>query len=78
MMEAADTKQHSWVEISYMPVSVEVKEDGSLDILSSDEGAEAAKDEAVYGCWFCNSPLNHETFLTECRPGEMGHDQKEV
>jgi hypothetical protein len=63
------TKDHFWVELKYVPVTVEEREeDGSLDIYASEEGLDVSADEAVYGCWFCHTPLNTSTFPTECRP----------
>lgn len=58
---------HFWVELQYLPVTVSIDETtGDVTILS-EEGADIiAKDEAVYGCWFCNMPLDTESVKTEC------------
>lgn len=57
---------HSWVEIQYVPVTVEVVAGGSLQTYASEEGLEIAADDAVYGCWHCNVPLSPESFAQEC------------
>ncbi|AVR56962.1 hypothetical protein PBI_TRISCUIT_90 [Microbacterium phage Triscuit] len=64
------SKEHFWVELKYVPVTVEEQEDESLSIFASEEALEASDDETVYGCWFCHTPLNTDTFPTECRPSD--------
>lgn len=67
------TKEHFWVELTYVPVTVEEKTDGSLDVYASEEAIEASEEGAAYGCWFCHTPLKPETFPTECRPDDSEH-----
>lgn len=59
--------EHFWVEMSYMPVTVDIDEStGDVTILA-DEGADVVmKEEALHGCWFCHTPLNTESVKTEC------------
>lgn len=70
MSTEAPTKDHMWVEIKYVPVTVEEQDDESLSIYASEEGVDLSDEAAVYGCWFCHAPLNTDTFPTECRPDE--------
>jgi hypothetical protein len=59
-------KQHMWVELKYTPIQV-TEVDGGLLVLHTDElSEETANEEALNGCWFCFTPLNSDTFHTEC------------
>ncbi|WP_332619240.1 hypothetical protein [Aurantimicrobium sp.] len=62
------SKEHFWVELRYVPVTVEEQEDDSLSIYASEEALEVSDLESVYGCWFCHAPLTTASFPTECRP----------
>jgi len=57
---------HAWVEIKYTPVDVQAEDNGSLTVSVTEVQSEAANEEAAMGCWFCHTPLNTETFATEC------------
>ena len=59
---------HTWVQLSYMPVHVEMNEEsGNLDIYTHNHFSESmAHEEAKLGCWFCFTPLTIETFNTPC------------
>mgnify|MGYP003420899385 CR=1 FL=1 len=59
---------HMWVEFTYVPITVELAEDGqSLNIYASEEGLDAADDAKMMGCWFCHEPLTFSSFSTECQ-----------
>lgn len=60
------TSEHMWVQMTYTPIEVTPKPDGTLDVHESEAAAEVAKDEALYGCWFCFTPLGTDTFGTPC------------
>jgi hypothetical protein len=62
--------EHFWVEMSYMPVTVEVNEEGDVTILCEEGAEEVMKEEALHGCWFCHTPLNTESVKTECQGQE--------
>jgi hypothetical protein len=64
---------HFWVELKYVPVTVEEKADGSLDVFASEEGLQASEEGAAYGCWFCHTPLKPETLNTGCQPDDRDH-----
>lgn len=60
---------HVWVELQYMPVTIEINPvDESMQVYASEEGAEAAEEGRTYCCWICNTPANSDTVGTEC-PG---------
>jgi hypothetical protein len=65
---------HSWVEMKYTPVEVEQRPDGTLDVHATEAALEIADEEAKYGCWFCFTPLDSDTFGTGCdyQPVEHG------
>lgn len=60
--------QHFWVEMKYTPLEVTKGGDGELRVSITDTHAEAAKQEALLGCWFCHTPLNTDTFDSYCEP----------
>lgn len=64
--------KHRWVELQYIPVEVEevTMPDGEVTMaITSEDGADdVAKEEAMHGCWFCNTPLTLENHDDEC-PG---------
>lgn len=64
------SNKHLWVELRHVPVIVTEMSDGSGDLLIevSDTELELADEQALHGCWFCNTPLNNESFKTECQP----------
>lgn len=60
------TSEHMWVQMTYTPIEVTPKLDGTLDVHESETAAEIAKDQALLGCWFCFTPLGTDTFGTPC------------
>lgn len=58
---------HTWVKIQYMPVHVEQADNGTLIVSGTDTAIESADDQAQYGCWFCDTVLDTDTFHTECK-----------
>lgn len=69
MISPMPAKPHTWVRLTYVPLIVSQKIDGSALIVRSSSSARAvALDEAKDGCWFCHTPLNNETIYTECVP----------
>lgn len=68
--QLTETKLHFWVEFRYAPVDVTLNEDGGLDVHASEEALTISDEEAVYGCWFCNTPLRPDTHETECSVDE--------
>lgn len=67
----AEYKQHNhmWVKLQMTPLAVSVTNDGGLKIAPMETSLQLTEDEAKVGCWFCHTPLNEETFHTEC-PGD--------
>lgn len=60
---------HTWVAMSYTPITVELAYDGSLTTYTNEAADEIARDESLLGCWFCHTPLTVENFGTECISG---------
>lgn len=60
--------KHFWVKLQYTPIIVEQKDDGTLSVSEDIESVIIAEDEALLGCWFCQTPLAVESFDTECTP----------
>lgn len=58
---------HVWVAIQYTILSIEKEPDGTLTVSATNESIQVATDEAVYGCWLCNTILSPDTFETECQ-----------
>lgn len=56
---------HNWVEITVLPVSVEMDGD-NLVTSSSEEGIEISEDERQIICWDCKQHLSHDLFDTAC------------
>lgn len=56
---------HNWVEITVMPVSIDIEE-GNFIVTASDEAIELAEDDHNYLCWDCKVPLNLEDFESAC------------
>ena len=70
--------EHTWVEIKYTPIEVTLNDSGNLDIHATELALDIANEEALYGCWFCFTPLEHDTFGTPCsgdsaRFSRLGH-----
>lgn len=59
---------HMWVSMKYTPLKVSLNIDGSLAIGVDNDTAIVAEEQALRGCWFCHTPLNLETFGSECDP----------
>ena len=60
------SKQHLWVELRFVPVIVTPNEEGDITIEVEDHSLKIADEEALYGCWTCDTPLTAESFKTEC------------
>ena len=70
------TNDHVWVEIQYMPVSIEIDpETEAMSVYASPEGIEAAFEGKTYCCWICSTPANSHTVGTEC-PGKPEDEAK--
>ena len=59
---------HSWVSMTYIPLDVEKRDDGSIHVSATESAIEIAGDEALMGCFHCHTPLDTDTFDREC-PG---------
>lgn len=57
---------HSWVELTYLPVSVETDDSGNLVVTASKEGIELAEEDRAVYCLGCKLLLTHTTFGAEC------------
>lgn len=62
--------QHAWVELKMTPLDIEQAEDGTLMVYATEAAMEIATEEARHACWFCYTPLDSDTFGTECPGGE--------
>lgn len=61
---------HMWVELKYLPVTIEINpDDQSMEVYGSEEADVLAEEGKTWFCWFCHTPANSDTVGTEC-PGE--------
>jgi hypothetical protein len=58
-----------WVALSYVPIEVEIEDDGSLRTYTTELSDEIAKEESLLGCWHCFEPLTIDNVHDEC-PGK--------
>lgn len=61
---------HVWVELKMTPLEIEQTEDGTLMVYATEAAMEIATEEARHACWFCYTPLDADTYGTECPGGE--------
>lgn len=66
---------HVWVMLTYTPLEITQQPDGSLHVEATEAAIEAAADEGKMGCWFCFTPLQVETFNTEC---SFDHEHEKI
>ena len=64
--------QHMWVALSYVPIDItEILGDGdeliSLHTFTTEMADEIAREESLLGCWHCLTPLNIDTYRSECQ-----------
>lgn len=60
--------KHLWVEMRYTIIEPELAEDGTIHVYAREAAIDAGVDDVKMGCWFCFTPLTHETLNTNC-PG---------
>lgn len=60
--------EHMWVMVQYAPVEVEVLEDGSVDVHTTDMADILAREDSAIGCWICEEQLTSANVHSEC-PG---------
>ena len=69
MPERVITLKHQWVKMSICDIEVLSDNDGNPIVLVDPDKQTQAEEEARYGCFTCNSPLE-SGFGTPCR-GEL-------
>lgn len=61
---------HFWVELQFMPVTIEVDDDNNVTVMHEEGAEQVAKDESIYTCWFCPAVIRDgqvEAARTECQ-----------
>lgn len=61
---------HIWVAMQYTPLEIEELPDGTLNVSATESAIEVSVEEALYGCWMCHTPLDTESYHTECSAEE--------
>jgi hypothetical protein len=58
--------EHFWTELKMTPVEVDEQPDGTLDVHATTGAMDIAEEDAKYGCWFCFTELDADSFHTRC------------
>ena len=59
---------HQWVKFQYTPVKVSVPIPDTIEIVIDEGQRRLADEDAKFGCWTCDAPLNVFTINSECIP----------
>lgn len=64
--EKTAQREHLWVEIRVIPLSIKMSGVMGYTIAYEDAAFEHAAEDAVHGCFFCDEMLTRELIGTEC------------
>lgn len=58
---------HQWVQMSYVPIEIEVDEaTHTLGVFATTMAIDVSQEQSLDGCWFCHTPLTYEAFHDKC------------